>query len=118
MSNKLTKIANFNIALNPVIGTDFSDFPIFRSKGLLTHLISRNHYNAAQYIKDLPAIINQPDYAGYYNGNIELVKIDKINLYICIKLDKNENRHYVATMFDIKKGKLESYIASGRLKRV
>ena len=118
MSDKLIKIATFNTELNPLLGTDFQAFSIYRSKGLLTHLINRKHYTAAKYIDYLPEIISSPDYAGYTDGNIELVKIFKDNIFISIKLDGKRNQHYVATMFDVKTGKIEAYLKSGRLKKV
>ncbi len=118
LSDKLIKIATFNTELNALLGTDFQAFSIYRSKGLLTHLINRKHYTAAKYIDYLPEIISSPDYAGYTDGNIELVKIFKDNIFISIKLDGKRNQHYVATMFDVKTGKIEAYLKSGRLKKV
>lgn len=118
MSDKLMQIATFNTDLNSLLGTDFQAFAIYRSKGLLTHLINRKHFTAAKYIDYLAEIIESPDYAGYYDGNIELVKIFKDNIFVSIKLDKKKHQYYVATMFDTKIGKIESYVRSGRLKKV
>lgn len=118
MSDKLIRIATFNTALNRLLGTDFQAFAIYRSKGLLTHLINRKHFTAAKYIDYLPEIIEAPDYAGYYDGNIELVKVFKDNIFISIKLDEKKHQYYVATMFDVKMGKIDSYVKSGRLKKV
>lgn len=116
--DKLIKVARYNTQLNQVINTSFEAFDIYRSKGLLTHLINRRHFIAAKYIDYLPSIIRAPDYAGNYNGNIELVKCFKDNIYISIKLDTKRNHYYVATMFDVKRSKINSYIKSGRLKIV
>ena len=118
MSDKLIRIATFNNDLNPLLGTDFLPFAIYRSKGLLAHLIKRKHYTAAKYIDYLPEIVESPDYAGYYDGNIELVKVFKDNIFISIKLDEKMHQFYVATMFDVKIGKIESYVKSGRRKIV
>ncbi len=118
MSEKLIKIAAFNTDLNALLGTNFQAFSIYRSKGLLAHLLNRKHFVAAKYIDYLPEIITSPDYAGYTNGNIELVKKYRDNIFISIKLDTKRNQHYVATVFDVKTGKIESYIRSGRLKKV
>ena len=38
--NKLIKITSFNTELNRWLGTEFESFEIYRSKGLLTHLIN------------------------------------------------------------------------------
>ena len=118
MRDKLIKIAIFNTELNALLGTEFQNFVIYRSKGLLAHLINRKHFSAAKYIDYLPEIVESPDYAGYYNGNIELVKVFKDNIFISIKLDEKKNKYYVATMFDVKNGKVESYLKTGRLKKV
>ena len=118
MSDKLIKIATFNTDLNSVLGTDLPSFDIYRSKGLLAHLINRKHYTAAKYIDYLPEIIGSPDYAGCYEGGIELVKKYKDNIFISIKLDTKRNLHYVATMFDVKSAKIETYVKSGRLKQL
>lgn len=118
MSDKLIRIAEFNTKLNSLLSTDFMPFDIYRSKGLLSHLINRKHFTSAKYIDYLPEIIYSPDYAGYYNGSIELVKLFKDNIFISIKLDKKKHLYYVATMFDVKLSKIESYVKTGRLKKV
>lgn len=116
--NKLIKIAHYNMELNPIINADFESFAIYRSKGLLVHLMKRKHYTAAKYIDFLSDIIEKPDYAGLYDGSIELVKCYKDNVFVSIKLDIKKKHYYVATMFDVKKSKLDSYVKSGRLKIV
>lgn len=116
--NKLILVAKYNTELNSIINMDFDAFTIYRSKGLLTHLINSKHYVAAKYIDFLPDIINKPDYAGYYNNHIELVKCYRDSIFISIKLDAKNNHYYVATIFDIKKSKIDSYVNSGRLKIV
>lgn len=116
--NKLIKIANYNKELNPIINADFESFAIYRSKGLPVHLMKRKHYTAAKYIDFLSDIIEKPDYAGIYNGSIELVKCYKDNIFVSIKIDVKRKHYYVATMFDVKKSKIDSYVKSGRLKTV
>lgn len=118
MSNKLIKITSFNTMLNGFLGTEFSSFSVYRSKGLLTHLLKRKHFVAAKYIDCLPEIISSPDYIGYHQGHIELVKRYSDNIFVCIKLDEVRNKHYVSTMYDIKEGKIRSYVRSGRLIKV
>lgn len=113
--DKLIKVAHYNTKLNSVLGFDYSAFTIYRSKGLLTHLIKRKHFVAAKYIDRLDDIISYPDYAGCYNGNIELVKCYNDNIFISIKLDEKKSKYYIATVFDVKKGKIDSYVKSGRL---
>ena len=101
--DKLIKVAHYNTKLNSVLGFDYSAFTIYRSKGLLTHLIKRKHFVAAKYIDRLDDIISHPDYAGCYNGNIELVKCYNDNIFVSIKLDEKESKYYIATVFDVKK---------------
>lgn len=115
---KLIQVARFNTRLNSVLRTSYESFMIYRSKGLVTHLIKRKHYIAAKYIDYLPDIIKYPNYAGIYNGSIELVKCYKDNMFISIKLDVKRNKYYVATIFDVKQGKIDSYVKSGRLIKV
>ena len=107
--DKLIKVAHYNTKLNSVLGFDYS------AKGLLTHLIKRKHFVAAKYIDHLDDIISHPDYVGCYNGNIELVKCYNDNIFISIKLDEKKSKYYIATVFDVKKGKIDSYVKSGRL---
>ncbi|MBQ9360319.1 MAG: hypothetical protein IJT96_04715 [Lachnospiraceae bacterium] len=118
MSDKLIKIANFNTNLNSLLNLNFPKFDIYRSKGLLAHLINKKHFKAAKYIDYLPEIIMYPDYAGCNDGNIELVKMFKDNIFISIKLDNIHKHYYVATMFEVKMGKIEAYVKTGRLKMV
>ena len=47
-----------------MLGTEYEAFSIYKSKGLLAHLINRKHFVAAKYIDYLPDIIRQPDYIG------------------------------------------------------
>lgn len=116
--DKLIKIANYNTKLNHFLGTEFESFTIYRSKGLLTHLINRKHFVAAKYVDYLPELIISPDYAGTHDGNIELVKSFKDNIFISVKLDTKESKHYVATVFDVKQSKIDSYVRSGRLIKI
>jgi len=95
-----------------------SDINIFRSKGLIAHLLKRKHYTAAKYLDFIPEILNSPDYAGTSDGQIEFVKCFKDNIFLSIKLDVAKNTYYVATLFDIKQSKIDSYCKSGRLKKI
>ncbi len=111
----ITELPN---TLLSILGLQFKFIKIYRSKGLLAHLIKRKHYQAAKYLDYIPEIINTPDYAGFYNGQIELVKIFKDNIFLSIKLDKSKDIYYVATLFDVSISKIESYCKTGRLKKL
>lgn len=113
--DKLIKIATFNTSLNKWVGTQYEAFAIYKSKGLLTHLINRKHYSAAKYMDYLPDIIMWPDYIGINKDNIELVKCYKDNIFISIQLDSKKSKYFVATMFEVKQSKIDSYVRKGRL---
>jgi len=115
---KLIRVTNFNTSLNRIIGSDYDSFCIYRSKGLLAHLLNRKHYVAAKYIDFLPEIISTPDYIGQSDNGIEFVKCYKDSIFVCVKLDTNKEKRYVATMFEVKQAKIESYLKNGRLNKV
>lgn len=117
-SDKLFQVARFNPEFNKILKTSYEAFMIYQSKGLLTHLLKRKHYVAAKYIDNIPEIIRKPDYIGTYNSSIEFVKCYKDNIFISVKLDTKRNKYYVATAYEVKQGKIESYVKSGRLNKV
>ena len=111
-------VAELPNTLLSFLGISKNQIKIYRSKGLLAHLLKRKHYKAAKYLDFIPEIINSPDYAGFYEGQIELVKIFKDNIFLSIKLDVSKDLYYVATLFDVSMAKIESYCKSGRLKKL
>ena len=107
------------------VGKMLSDFlnigsgiKIYRSKGLMAHLLKRNHFVAAKYIDFIPEIIEKPDFAGGNSEKIELVKCFKDSIFLSVKLDVAKQQFYVSTMFEVKKSKIDSYCASGRLRKL
>ena len=117
-SDKMIFVAELPNTLLSFLGISKNQIKIYRSKGLLAHLLKRKHYKAAKYLDFIPEIINSPDYAGFYEGQIELVKIFKDNIFLSIKLDVSKDLYYVATLFDVSMAKIESYCKSGRLKKL
>lgn len=91
---------------------------IYRSKGLMAHLLKRKHFIAAKYIDFIPDIIVAPDYAGGNDTKIELVKCFKDSIFLSIKLDMVKQQFYVSTMFEVKQSKIDAYCKSGRLKKL
>ena len=118
MSEKIIEICKFNAELNVLLETDFPAFPIFKSKGLYSHLVNRKHFVALKYFDLLPEIITFPHYIGFSDDSLKVVRSYDDHIYAVIKRDKNHNHWYVATMFNIKESKLNSYLQSGRLKKV
>ena len=86
--------------------------------GSSPHLINRKHFVAAKYIDYLPDLISSPDYLGIQDSNIEMVKCYKDNIFISVKLDTKKSKYYVATVFDVKQSKIDSYVRSGRLIKI
>ena len=117
-SDKMIFVAEIPNTLLSFLGISKNQIKIYRSKGLLAHLLKRKHYKAAKYLDFIPEIINSPDYAGFYEGQIELVKIFKDNIFLSIKLDVSKDLYYVATLFDVSMAKIESYCKSDRLKKL
>ena len=117
-SDKLLYIGQLNKHVVSLLGISDSDVKIYRSKGLLAHLMKRKHYKAAKYVDYIYDIIEKPDYAGMTDGQIELVKIFKDNIFLSIKLDASKQLYYVATIFDVSQSKIEAYCKSGRLTKL
>lgn len=53
-NDKLIKVGRLNSKIDKLVGKTISNIDIFRSKGLLTHLLKRKHYTAAKYLDYLP----------------------------------------------------------------
>ena len=114
-SEKLIFVAQLNKQVIPLLKIPKQEIKIYRSKGLLAHLLKRKHYKAAKYLDYISDIIENPDYAGMTDGQIELVKIFKDNIFLSIKLDVASQIYYVATLFDVSRSKIDAYCKSGRL---
>ena len=117
-SDKMIFITEIPNALLSLFGISKKNVKIYRSKGLLAHLLKRKHYKAARYLDYISEIINSPDYAGVNEGQIELVKIFKDNIFLSIKLDASKDMYYVATLFDVSMAKIKAYCKTGRLKKL
>ena len=113
---KLIYVACLPERLVSLLGFDIDKrICIYRSKGLLTHLLKRKHFIAVKYFDFIPEIIQHPDYVGLGQDQIELVKCFKDNIFLCIKFDTTNRKYYISTIFDIKQSKIDSYCKSGRL---
>ena len=117
-SEKLLFVGKLNDKVLSLLKIPEQEIKIYRSKGLLAHLLKRKHYKAAKYLDYISDIIENPDYAGMTNGQIELVKIFKDNIFLSIKLDTSKQIYYVATIFDISHAKIDTYCKSERLMKI
>ncbi len=122
MDNELIRVGTYNIIFNEILGINISNLEIYRSKGLPSHMLKRNHVKCLKYIDYIPDIITNPDYIGV-NPNekdtqsVELIKCYKDNVLIGIKLDKSNNYLYVSTMYNITDSKVQRRLHSDRFKK-
>ena len=121
MSNKMLIMGEYKPMFNDVLGISIEPQIIFRSAGLLAHMIKRKHFKCLRYIDFIPDIIANPDYIGI-NPNekdgesIEFIKRYGVNVLVGVKLDSKNNYLYVSTVHDIQESKLERRLYSGRIK--
>ena len=121
MADEMIKLGTYNQEFNKIIGTEMKSMDIYRSKGLPAHLIKRKHYVALKYIDYLPDIISNPDYIGIdpqEPDSIEFVKTYKDNIWVGIKVNKDEEHYYVSTMYDVQPSKISRRLHSGRIKNI
>jgi len=121
MFEKMIKMGEYKEEINSVLGIHIKPQAIYRSAGLLTHMIKRKHFKCLKYIDYIPDIINNPDYIGINpneNGapSVEFVKRFNINILVGVKLDMDNNYLYVSTMHDVQESKIQRRLHSGRLK--
>ena len=116
---KLIHVGEYNKEFNNLLNIDITQTQIFRSVGLQTHLIKRNHQDCLQYLDQISEIINNPDYIGINpnekDSSIELIKQYDDNILIGIKVDNSADILYISTMYTVQQSKLERRIHSGRL---
>ena len=117
---ELLEVGKYNIKFNEILGVDIQDLPIYRSKGLPSHMIKRKYFRSLKHIDDIPEIISNPDYLGInpneHGTSIEFVKKYEDNVMIGVKLDSDGKYLYVSTMHDIQESKVARRLHSGRLK--
>lgn len=106
---------DFNKQLNINLPID----DIYQSDGLIIH-IKKRHPGLEKYMSDIPDIIKKPDYIGVNpkeSDSVELIKILDDNILVAVKLDKNDNHLFVASLYNISNAKLQNRLNSGRIKR-
>ena len=118
----LIEVGEMYQGINDTVGSNLPLCKIYRSKGLMTHLIKQRHLSCIKHIDDISDIINNPDYIGI-NPNedgdtIELIKIFDKNILLGIKLSEDEDYLYISTMYELQQNKLERRLHSGRILKV
>ena len=118
MNDNLTKVGRYDGEYDSLLGITLPKYDIYVSDGLEVHVRAR-HGACLPYLAKIQEIIEHPDYVGKNPSepdSIELVKVYGDNIQIGIKLDSSNGYLYVATLFDIKQGKIDRRLNSGRLK--
>ena len=102
-----------------MLGTNFEGIPIVCSEGLKSHIIKRKHFDVVECFDCLGEILKNPDYIGC-GENQAVIFVKKINKNVTtvIKLNKDNDYFYVATMYSISDYKLERKLICGLLKEV
>ena len=124
MANRMIPMGEFKSEFNKLLGTQIAEQTIYRSSGLVAHMLKRKHYKCLKYIDFIPDIIDKPDYIGINPNETSGESIEFIKKYgdcvvlVGVKLDRNENYLYVSTVHDIQESKLQRRLHSGRLKVV
>lgn len=123
MDSNVLKVGRYKREFNEVLGVELEELEIYRSKGLPAHMLKSHHANCLKYIDYIPEIIEKPDYIGVnpnekITDSVELIKRYKNNIMIGIKLDKQNDYFYVATMHEIQESKISRRLHSGRIKAI
>lgn len=117
--DKNSIVGLFDEKYNKILGTDFKVLPIVCSSGLRRHLIKRKHFDVIGCLDKLDLILSNPDYIGLGDGRaIMLVKKLENNVTVVIKLNADEDKYYVATVYSISDYKLERRIIGQILRPV
>lgn len=117
-SKKLIFVSELNENICTLLNLPLKTIKVYRSKGLLSHLLKRKHFIAIKYLDFLEDILHNPDYIGTFENQIELVKQFKDNIFVSIKLDEKKEIFYISTIFDVSNAKIQSYCKTGRLKKI
>jgi len=115
------KVGEYNKQFNEILNINITAKDIFRSNGLLTHLMKHNHPECIQYLDKIPEIIENPDYIGV-NPNekgksVELIKRYENNILMGLKVDTKTNTLYISTLYSLQESKLQIRLNSGRIKK-
>lgn len=113
-------VGEYREEFNTILGINIPCGPIYRSRGLATH-VNDHHPDCMMYYPMIPDVIASPDYIGKdptKPGSIELIK--KVNEYllVAITLNPKENYLYVSTLFDQTESKVKMRLNSGRYKKI
>ncbi|OGO77454.1 MAG: hypothetical protein A2Y23_02155 [Clostridiales bacterium GWB2_37_7] len=115
--DKIIKVGVYQEKFNTLlqISLPVSDICIY--PGVEKH-ISKRHSDYLQYIDKISDIISNPDYIGKHpsiENSVELIKVFDENILVSVNLDEKNGYLYVSSLYDVKQGKIERRLNSGRL---
>jgi len=120
--NKFVEVGDLKQEFIDLMNINVEEQKVYRSKGLIVHLMKQKHYNCIKHIDKISDIVSEPDYIGINpneNGiTVELIKIIDKNILVGIKLNTDENYLYVSTMHDVQESKIQRRLHSGRIKKI
>ena len=119
MNDEVIYVGKYNTKYNNILGLNYKEYEIVRSKGLPSHMIKRKHFCALKHIDDIKDIVNNPDYIGYdskeENKSILFIKKFETNILLTCKVDIDNDRLYVATVYEKEDKKIQRWLHSGRI---
>lgn len=118
MDNNLLEVGYYIDRFNIETEQNLPCGPIYQSEGLAIHVKKHHPETKDSIMLNIPNIISSPDYIGKNPkepNSIELVKDIGKNTKVWVKLDTKNEYLYVASIFEIKEGKLNNRLNSGRL---
>lgn len=84
------------------------------------HMLKSRHHNMVKYIPEVASILATPDYVGQNNNvksdSFEVIKVLEDNVLVAVKLDRQRDYFYVASVYDVTDSKLEHMKNNGRIK--
>ena len=120
------KVGRIKTSLANRLGFAF-DGSVYASPGVIKHIKKRHGKQLTRKVKEnilsvIRSIIEDPDYIGVDNsrgrvGALEFIKKIDNTLLLGLEVDLDEEYIYVATLYPITQGKIDSRIYSGKIYR-
>ena len=117
--SEMTCVGEYTEEFNTITGQTLPCGPIYKSPGLIKH-VKEHHPGSEGNVDLIPRIVAEPDYVGKHPkeaDSIELIKTFSDNVMVCIKLDRQEDYLYVASVYEISNKKICNRLHSGRIKK-
>lgn len=113
-------IGKHNLQIDTLLNLKIGEKNIYRSKGLIKHLLKRHHYEALKHLDDIYEIITNPNYVGINpketGVSYEVIKQFNNNIMLGIKLDQKKDILYISTIHQISNKEIIKWLKTGRIK--